>query len=511
MSNIAVLLGTGLWGEDVLHKLPWIIHLDSSHNVHVISRINPDIHLDPAIQQNFDSQFFSKVKESIQKLKNTSKTFDFVYDSDHLQKKYSQQELDQVQSWLGVSFEFIASMDRRFFNSESHIDSRNPDGLTDNIAGLVTLYEEIFRKNNITILVNTLEDDIFSTIGYYVAKKMNIEIIGFVSGRFPKKGVMFCKDFKDIYYWNDTSAELDDIKRLYDDTTIAGKEKSEELLENLKLRSMMKKAGGIDYVKKFNKMRDIAIKSYPHEANIFKKVNLFSAIKIFAYSQIRSRIITLIFAKPDFKEKFYLFPLHYTEDAQITFREPFLDQYTLIYEISRSLPHGYKLYIKPHPHFCGTDTSFRKLLKISRQQNIKIVSHLLSPIELIRHAQGVITINSTTGFEALIMKKPVITFGHDFYCKEEIVTTIRDHNSFPEMLIKHVNDTEQHEKEINKFITRVYSNTIWITGCGDPFKAFELTDNDGKSIAIALNIIVRNTGAASARSTPLHDISHQAS
>jgi capsule polysaccharide modification protein KpsS len=491
MSNIAVLIGTGYSGEDVLHKLPWIVHLDTSHNIHVISRVNPDIHLDLAIQQNIEINFFIKVKESIQKLKNHAKTYDFIYDSPYLQKKYSQQELDQIQSWLGISFEFVASMDRRFFNNESHKDSRNPDSLTNNIAGLIQTYRNLFIENNIQILINTVEDDIFSTIGYYVAKKMNIEIIGLVNGRFPKSGIMLCKDFTNICIWNDSSAEFDGIKSLYDNNTISGKEVSESISENLKL-SFVKILRGIHNAKKSNKSVTTIIELYPYEANIYRHEKLYDALKIFVISQIRSRIINYISDRPDYREKFYLFPIHYSEDAQITFREPFLDQFKLIYEIAKSLPYGYQLYVKPHPHYCGTDISLLKLLKLSKQHNVKIISHTIPPIELIQHAQGVITINSTTGFEALIMGKPVITFGHDFYCRDDIVHTIRDHNLLPGILITSLNDDEIKKEDINKFVSLVYSNTIWITGCEAPYLTFDLSDNDGKNIANALNIILRN-------------------
>jgi len=43
MRNIGVLIGTGYYGEDVLHKIPWIRHLDSNNRVYTISRIDPDV------------------------------------------------------------------------------------------------------------------------------------------------------------------------------------------------------------------------------------------------------------------------------------------------------------------------------------------------------------------------------------------------------------------------------------------------------------------------------------
>ena len=86
---------------------------------------------------------------------------------------------------------------------------------------------------------------------------------------------------------------------------------------------------------------------------------------------IRRYLIALILKKPCYDDKFFLFPLHYEKDAQITFKEPLIHQVELIRDVSRSMPSGYFLYVKPHPHYLGTDFSFSDLLGISKLKNVK--------------------------------------------------------------------------------------------------------------------------------------------
>lgn len=115
-------------------------------------------------------------------------------------------------------------------------------------------------------------------------------------------------------------------------------------------------------------------------------------------------------------EQFFFFPLHQPNDAALTLRAPqFLQQEVLIEFIAdRLLPHGTKLYVKPH---VGARDSFSipSLLRIARTRNVRLVDPTLNAHDLATQADAVLVINSTVGFESLCHGRPTVVFGRPFY------------------------------------------------------------------------------------------------
>ena len=109
-----------------------------------------------------------------------------------------------------------------------------------------------------------------------------------------------------------------------------------------------------------------------------------------------------------------------------------------------------------------------------------------------KNSKGVITLNSTTGFEALIKNIPVMTLGHEFYCKDNLTYIVRDLGKLSETLMDMINNGNDAKKDdIKQFVKTIYSNTIWINHINK--NLFIISDADGKSIALALNRIFLKT------------------
>jgi len=157
--------------------------------------------------------------------------------------------------------------------------------------------------------------------------------------------------------------------------------------------------------------------------------------------------------------------------------------------ISLSLPSGSRLYLKPHPHYGCTDQSIRALRKAHRISNVKVIKSDIPPMDLIRNARAVITINSTTGFESLILGVPVITFGHDFYCKQGICSVVRDVNDLPRKIQDAIKETP-NRTVVDDFIKSVYRNTIWIDGLDYEYGFHGLSEEDGRKVAFAMNSVL---------------------
>jgi hypothetical protein len=145
----------------------------------------------------------------------------------------------------------------------------------------------------------------------------------------------------------------------------------------------------------------------------------------------RKHFVRFLYSKPELKKKYFFYPLHLDEDAQIILRAPhFADQIPLIHYIAKSIPSGYTLYVKEHPNNIG-GTSIRRLKEIQKIPNVELISPYFSSHDLTKNSKGIITINSTVGWEAILYQKPVIVLGTCFYDISGLVWKVRDLYELP--------------------------------------------------------------------------------
>lgn len=122
-----------------------------------------------------------------------------------------------------------------------------------------------------------------------------------------------------------------------------------------------------------------------------------------------------LYDEPVEGESFAYFALHTEPEAYPMVLAPFYtDQLWLAKQIARSLPLSYKLYVKDHPIMMGLRprSYYTELKKIP---NLRLINPSVSSFELIQKSKLTLTITGTTGWEAALLKKPVIIFGHMYY------------------------------------------------------------------------------------------------
>lgn len=485
MVNLAILIGNGYFGEDILQKKPYLNHIQNNHDIYISSRIDPKVHLSKNSKKLLGDTW-SITKKNIEDLEDITS---FIYDSKYLNTHYSDNEIFFAQKWLGISFSYIASFDRKFYNKNKKKESRDLISLKNYITGLTNYFNDFFSINQIDVLLNSIEDTLFPVVAYYVAKRLGITILGQMNGRFPKKGVFFCENFNKLKTWKKEYVDFNEILDLYDLTTIVGEQTLAKNQNYWSFFSLPKKINDISKVISYRKTRKKIIEKYNYEKLILEPV--FYSTNKYIKGFPKRFILKKFLKKCKKNENFFLFPLHYMDDAQITFREPLKDQFYIIEVLSRALPLNYKLYVKPHPHYFGTDVNLKDINKIAKLKNVKIIDPSYPPVELIKKSEGLITLNSTTGFEAMIFKKPVLSLGNEFYSKSEFSYQLDDINSLSEILMKMISGNKNNLK-IENFIKNVYNNTIWISGKNLDY-GHGITKSDGEKIGYALNKILSNT------------------
>lgn len=145
------------------------------------------------------------------------------------------------------------------------------------------------------------------------------------------------------------------------------------------------------------------------------------------------------------REKYIFFPLHVVFDMQILVRSPFYsNQAELVKSIALSLPADVKLYVKEHPANIG-NTPIDQLKRIKKIANVKLLDPSLNSHNLIKNSEAVITIASTTGWEAFLYEKPVITFGRAFYVYSDLVYKVARIEKLPKLIKDVLKDTTHYD------------------------------------------------------------------
>jgi hypothetical protein len=117
----------------------------------------------------------------------------------------------------------------------------------------------------------------------------------------------------------------------------------------------------------------------------------------------------------DSSERYVYFPLHVQPEMSTMVLAPYyLDQPSVLENLSKSLPVDCRLLVKEHPSMLGR-RNFDYYNRIRRLPNVRMVSPFADSFRIIENAAAIVTITGTVGLEGLILKKPVIVLGAAYY------------------------------------------------------------------------------------------------
>ena len=178
-----------------------------------------------------------------------------------------------------------------------------------------------------------------------------------------------------------------------------------------------------------------------HQKALYTKVYLHDRVRRIMVQRIlylrhSKKSLTNIDQLPD---KFFFFPLHAEPEISLTiFSRENLNQIEVIRQLALNLPVGHKLIIKEHPRNVGRRSLhyYKKMLEIP---GVVLAHHSMSSAEIIKNSKLVIVLSSFVGFEAALLRKPVITLGRIIY------------NMLPESMVVHCEkfqDLHEHIKTL---------------------------------------------------------------
>ena len=457
MVNHAVHYGAGVYGDPF--KVPIIENLPPEWNVFVISRIKgePVLRRKAQVTCLFDHEVFGR--------------------------RISGQEVLDAERWLGHPFSLIITYHDPKALSRGGKKIRE---YSEDFARMVIAYRDFFTKNKIELFTTTMERTYAEVVGYLVAKRLGIRMLNVGPGRLTNTYSVYAADFNPFM----EDVPDSEVPALMDSLHKSLTRKKEVLYPQI--RDAVKDQYAVGISSLYGRLKGL-IKYYPfyysvHPSDRLRFLPPLELMWDFILKGFRRLVIPSYYDKIDMdKEKFFLFPLHFTEDAQILYREPFVEQFELIEKISKMLPEDVFLYVKPHPHWLCVDVPLARIAALKKLYNVKFIPANTNTYDLLSKTRAVITINSSVGLEAVLENRPLITVGHDFYAKKDVSIVVRDLNDLPPILSAVLNDADygMDKAKREKFLSSFYKQLIFIGG-GVGFKETVLTDEDGKKIADAM-------------------------
>jgi hypothetical protein len=113
---------------------------------------------------------------------------------------------------------------------------------------------------------------------------------------------------------------------------------------------------------------------------------------------------------------FLYYPLHVPADMALTLRSPeYLDQVATIDFLLRTIPDTHVLVVKEHPAQIGAIPAGRLFELARRFDNFILLPPQTNNYTVLGRADAIVSVNSKSGAEAVLLGKPVVVMGDAFY------------------------------------------------------------------------------------------------
>ena len=160
--------------------------------------------------------------------------------------------------------------------------------------------------------------------------------------------------------------------------------------------------------------------------------------------------------------RFLYYPLHVPGDVALTLRAPeYFDQLALIDYMARTAPASHRVAFKEHPAMIGALDAGRIRALLRRHDNVALLPPQTNNYEVLKAADAVITVNSKSGAEALLLGKPVFVLGDAFYRFAPSVRRVDHLSQLPGALRAFVQSpgTAPDARAVERFFQEVWDAT----------------------------------------------------
>lgn len=164
--------------------------------------------------------------------------------------------------------------------------------------------------------------------------------------------------------------------------------------------------------------------------------------------------------KIDSDEPFVYFPLQVEPERNLLIGAPtFTNQIESIRTVAKSLPMGFKLFVKEHPAQNRTWRKISTYKEIMNIPNVLLIHPDVPSEKLYKNCSLVITIIGTSPFEAAFYGKPSIVFGDVVYSSLPSVFRVNNFDELQKIIQKSL-QCKVNASDLDKFITFLDQNSF---------------------------------------------------
>lgn len=390
--------------------------------------------------------------------------------------------------------EIIISQSQGQFSLNSSIQSDRGYALLDYKEAILlacchyVLWSNIFKKQHVDLMYHELVSQFMNHIAAIICKSQGGEYIYQTQLRGDNDDYYYlnidgenfsCKELEDNYkYYCNHPKEIDIercklyIDKFRSDYNVAFGDLVKPVTNrgNLFFEKVKHTIYRIMYAKKYDRLKN--------NIDYWMIRNNVPAQKLNNIRQYKKK--NIMFSQPVLGEKYFYFSIHLEPEAVVLYQGSgiYTNQIKLIENIAASLPAGYYLYVKDHPHeyaYRNAD-DYERLMKVP---NIRLIDRRIPGKLLIKNAIGVFSIAGTAGFEGLLLAKQSYCFGNTYYSitpRVNYIENVKDLRGvvYRNMLRSYDDDTElyvyvySYLKSLHKgFVTYFGNDRISKTGINE--------------------------------------------
>ena len=379
--------------------------------------------------------------------------FDYILKTN---KKPDTPYLQSFERRYNINLWLIAQNERLFKEFNEYYKFKH-DEILSILEQECRLFENVLDEIEPDFLIIKTTDFHHNHLFYEICKSRGIKILMLGQSRFGYKCTI--------------SEELDKFDFIKDLNNIAGSGRTIEELQNY-LRGFDVSKQLANYKNKFLSSNWKRLKAAYQFLIISKNTNYKTHYTY--YGRTKFRVLTkeiLNFLKKKYRESFinrnlirvidntipfiYL-PLHIEPERSLLIAAPFYtNQIETVKHIAKSLPVGYKLYVKEYPNMGIRDwrpISFYK--EIINLPNVQLIHPSVSANEIMNKCSLVISVSGTSALEAAFFKKPSIIFADLGYSILPSVYKLKAIEELPEAIrssLQKVVDPSDLDKYVNLF------------------------------------------------------------
>jgi hypothetical protein len=168
--------------------------------------------------------------------------------------------------------------------------------------------------------------------------------------------------------------------------------------------------------------------------------------------------LTDIFSSVD-SCKFLYYPLPVQPEISTLLYAPYyVDQFSLIENIAKSIPVGYVLAVKEHPEMFGLRNIafYRQILELP---NVRLIDPLKDSYQVIKASAGVIVLSGTAGLESIILQKPVVVLGNVFFDIYDLACKVDNIKELPQALKHYLAEFDSDMNSLKNFVVAYLKST----------------------------------------------------